>query len=73
VLSVRGCTEIEVLPKGLGKLINLRQLFITTKQFVLSHDEFGLHDIAFSDTVFMSTIVSQGSINFGKIFEKNLT
>ncbi|KAL5075010.1 hypothetical protein RYX36_013994 [Vicia faba] len=40
VLSVRGCTELEALPNGLRKLINLRQLFITTKQSLLSHDEF---------------------------------
>ncbi|XP_027351089.1 putative disease resistance protein At3g14460 [Abrus precatorius] len=39
VLSLRGCMELETLPKGLGKLISLRQLYITTKQSVLSHNE----------------------------------
>ncbi|KAK7336554.1 hypothetical protein VNO77_17098 [Canavalia gladiata] len=38
-LSVRGCMELEALPKGFGKLTSLRQLLLTTKQSVLSHNE----------------------------------
>jgi len=40
VLELGGCTELETLPKRLGKMISLRQLIITTKQFVLSENEF---------------------------------
>ncbi|KAK7336555.1 hypothetical protein VNO77_17099 [Canavalia gladiata] len=40
VLSLGGCMELETLPKGLGKLISLRQLDITTKQSILSLNEF---------------------------------
>ncbi|XP_058738236.1 putative disease resistance protein RGA3 isoform X2 [Vicia villosa] len=40
VLSLSGCMNLETLPKGLDKLISLRQLYITTKQSVLSLDEF---------------------------------
>ncbi|XP_061340366.1 putative disease resistance protein RGA3 [Gastrolobium bilobum] len=39
VLSLTGCMELETLPKGLGNLISLRRLFITTKQSVLSQNE----------------------------------
>ncbi|KAG4915925.1 hypothetical protein JHK87_053482 [Glycine soja] len=39
-LSLRGCMELETLPKGLGMLISLEQLYITTKQSILSEDEF---------------------------------
>ncbi|XP_014495438.1 putative disease resistance protein RGA3 isoform X1 [Vigna radiata var. radiata] len=40
VLTLRGCVELETLPKGFGMLISLRQLSITTKQSILSEDEF---------------------------------
>ncbi|GAU30090.1 hypothetical protein TSUD_392460 [Trifolium subterraneum] len=40
VLILAGCMELETLPKGLGKLISLRKLSITTKQSVLSQNEF---------------------------------
>ncbi|CAK8543233.1 unnamed protein product [Lathyrus sativus] len=40
VLSFAGCMNLETLPKGLGKLISLRKLYISTKQSVLSLDEF---------------------------------
>jgi len=50
-LSLRGCAELETLPKGLGRLISLRKLFITTKQSILSEDEFAslinLHTLSF--------------------------
>jgi hypothetical protein len=39
VLSLIGCTELEKLPEGIEKLTSLRQLYITTKQLVLSLDE----------------------------------
>ncbi|KAK2362602.1 putative disease resistance protein RGA3 [Trifolium repens] len=39
VLILAGCMELETLPKGLGKLISLRKLSITTKQSVLSQNE----------------------------------
>ncbi|KAL3015499.1 hypothetical protein AAZX31_06G159700 [Glycine max] len=39
-LSLRGCIELETLPKGLGMLISLRKLYITTKQSILSEDDF---------------------------------
>ncbi|KAK2416897.1 putative disease resistance protein RGA3 [Trifolium repens] len=39
VLSLIGCTELETLPEGIEKLTSLRQLYITTKQSVLSLDE----------------------------------
>jgi hypothetical protein len=39
-LSLSGCMELEKLPDELGSLINLRQLYITTKQFVLSQNVF---------------------------------
>ena len=32
--------ELETLPKGLGMLISLRKLYITTKQSILSEDDF---------------------------------
>jgi hypothetical protein len=38
-LSLR-CTELETLPEGLGNLISLRRLIISTKQSVLSNNEF---------------------------------
>ncbi|CAJ2671512.1 unnamed protein product [Trifolium pratense] len=40
VLLLSGCTELETLPKGLGQLVSLRKLSITTKQSVLSQNEF---------------------------------
>ncbi|XP_029126783.1 disease resistance protein RGA2 [Cajanus cajan] len=40
LLSLRGCVELETLPKGLGMLISLQHLHITTKQSILSEDEF---------------------------------
>ncbi|GAU30049.1 hypothetical protein TSUD_332180 [Trifolium subterraneum] len=40
VLSLSGCMQFESLPKELGKLISLRQLYITTKQSVLSQNVF---------------------------------
>ncbi|PNX82726.1 CC-NBS-LRR disease resistance protein [Trifolium pratense] len=40
VLLLGGCIELETLPKGFGKLISLRKLSITTKQSVLSQNEF---------------------------------
>jgi len=40
VLSLTGCMELEKLPEGFEKLTSLRQLYITTKQSVLSLDEF---------------------------------
>jgi Leucine-rich repeat (LRR) protein len=39
MLILSGCTELETLPKGLGKLINLQHLEITTKQCILPEDE----------------------------------
>ncbi|XP_073221912.1 putative disease resistance protein RGA1 isoform X2 [Cicer arietinum] len=39
-LLLNGCMELEIFPKGLGNMISLRQLYITTKQFVLSENEF---------------------------------
>ncbi|GAU30083.1 hypothetical protein TSUD_332520 [Trifolium subterraneum] len=39
VLSLIGCTELETLPEGIEKLASLQQLYITTKQLVLSLDE----------------------------------
>ncbi|XP_014494980.1 disease resistance protein RGA2-like [Vigna radiata var. radiata] len=50
-LSLRRCSGLETLPKRLGMLISLRKLFITTKQSVLSEDEFAslnnLHTLIF--------------------------
>ncbi|CAJ2671460.1 unnamed protein product [Trifolium pratense] len=40
VLSLSGCMEFETLPKELGNLISLRQLYITTKQSVISQNVF---------------------------------
>lgn len=40
VLRLIGCTELETLPRGLGMLISLRELYITTKQSVMSLTEF---------------------------------
>jgi hypothetical protein len=40
VLSLSGCTELEKLPKELGSVISIRQLYITTKQSVLSQNVF---------------------------------
>jgi len=40
VLSLSGCTSLETFPRGLGNLISLRQLYITTKQSVVSLNEF---------------------------------
>ncbi|KAJ1429929.1 Virus X resistance protein-like, coiled-coil domain [Sesbania bispinosa] len=40
LLSLKGCIELETLPKGFGNLISLRHLSITTKQFLLSENEF---------------------------------
>jgi len=34
------CTKLENFPRGLGKLISLRFINVTTKQSVLPHDEF---------------------------------
>ncbi|XP_027352861.1 putative disease resistance protein RGA3 isoform X2 [Abrus precatorius] len=39
-LSLRGCMQFETLPRGLRKLTSLQQLYITTKQSVLSEDVF---------------------------------
>ncbi|MED6125705.1 hypothetical protein PIB30_071172 [Stylosanthes scabra] len=39
VLILSGCTELEAFPKGLGNLISLRHLEITTKLHVLPEDE----------------------------------
>jgi hypothetical protein len=40
VLKLTGCTELETLPQGFGLLISLRELYITTKQSVMSLTEF---------------------------------
>ncbi|KAK2353870.1 hypothetical protein QL285_091452 [Trifolium repens] len=40
LLALNGCTELETLPKGLGKMTSLRHLNITTKQSVLTLTEF---------------------------------
>jgi len=40
VLLLSECRKLENLPKGLGKLVSLRRLIVTTKQFVLPYDEF---------------------------------
>jgi Leucine-rich repeat (LRR) protein len=40
ILSLIGCTNLEKLPKGLGKLISLPQICISTKQSVVSLNEF---------------------------------
>jgi Leucine-rich repeat (LRR) protein len=40
VLSLSGCMELEKLPKELGSMISIRQLYITTKQSVLSQNVF---------------------------------
>ncbi|CAJ2671808.1 unnamed protein product [Trifolium pratense] len=40
VLLLSGCMELKTLPKGLGNLVSLRKLSITTKQYVLSQNEF---------------------------------
>ncbi|KAG5083392.1 hypothetical protein JHK84_053430 [Glycine max] len=51
VLSLRGCMELQTLPKGLGMLMSLRKFYITTKQSILSEDEFArlrnLHTLSF--------------------------
>ncbi|WVZ05211.1 hypothetical protein V8G54_018557 [Vigna mungo] len=51
MLSLRRCLGLETLPKRLGMLISLRKLYITTKQSVLSEDEFAslnnLHTLIF--------------------------
>lgn len=39
VLKLMGCTELETLPEGLGWLISLRELYVTTKQSVMSLTE----------------------------------
>ncbi|XP_020212530.1 disease resistance protein RGA2 [Cajanus cajan] len=39
VLNLVGCMELEALPKGLKKLISLRDFRITTKQSVLPYNE----------------------------------
>ncbi|CAL5193439.1 unnamed protein product [Lathyrus oleraceus] len=39
VLKLMGCTGLETLPEGLGWLISLRELYITTKQSVMSLTE----------------------------------
>ncbi|XP_047178136.1 putative disease resistance protein RGA3, partial [Vigna umbellata] len=50
-LSLRRCLGLETLPKRLGMLISLRKLYITTKQSILSEDEFAslnhLHTLVF--------------------------
>jgi len=38
MLILSGCTELEALPKGLSKLVNLQHLEIKTKQYVLPED-----------------------------------
>jgi len=51
MLSLRRCLGLETLPKGLGMLISLRKLYITTKQSILSEDDFAslnnLHTLIF--------------------------
>ncbi|CAL5193432.1 unnamed protein product [Lathyrus oleraceus] len=39
VLNLLGCRELETLPEGLGWLISLRELYVTTKQSVMSLTE----------------------------------
>ncbi|XP_045793318.1 disease resistance protein RGA2-like [Trifolium pratense] len=52
ILDLSGCTKLETLPKGLEKMISLQYLSITTKQSILSLDEFAnlnhLQFLAFS-------------------------
>ncbi|QCD97431.1 disease resistance protein RPM1 [Vigna unguiculata] len=49
--QIRGCMELETLPKSLGMLISLRKLYITTKQSILPENEFAslrnLHTLSF--------------------------
>ncbi|MCH88198.1 disease resistance protein, partial [Trifolium medium] len=40
VFSFVGCTNLETLPRGLGKMISLQHLYITTKQSIVSLTEF---------------------------------
>ncbi|RZB85545.1 disease resistance protein RGA2-like [Glycine soja] len=45
-LSLRGCVQLETLTKGLGMLISLQHLHITTKQSILSEEDFaGLSNV----------------------------
>ena len=39
ILKLDGCTELEALPIGLRKLISLRHLEFSTKQFILPDNE----------------------------------
>ncbi|CAL5193429.1 unnamed protein product [Lathyrus oleraceus] len=39
VLKLMGCTGLETLPQGLGWLVSLRELYVTTKQSVMSLTE----------------------------------
>ncbi|KAK2362525.1 putative disease resistance protein RGA3 [Trifolium repens] len=62
LLAIFRCTELETLPKGLGKMTSLRQLYITTKQSVLSLTEFvnlnHLQYLAFQDCANMKFLFS---------------
>jgi Leucine-rich repeat (LRR) protein len=40
ILDLSGCSELETLPRGLGKMISLQCLSVTTKQSILSLNEF---------------------------------
>ncbi|XP_045793260.1 putative disease resistance protein RGA1 [Trifolium pratense] len=63
VLKLTGCTELETLPQGLGLLISLRELYITTKQSVMSLTEFAnlnhLQDLTFHNCDNMKFLFSE--------------
>lgn len=40
-LDLYGCVKLEKLPRGIGNLISLRHLYITTKQVIFPEEEIG--------------------------------